>query len=71
MASVGAVGFPTYISETPSEDVFTSMKIASLPAVLVYGADGKVVKTFVDTGDTAGFNYKSDVAPLVANLTGN
>ena len=70
LASVGAIGFPTYISSTPSEDVFTSMKIASLPAVLVYGTNGKVVKTFVDAGATAGFNYESDIVPLVANLAG-
>ena len=70
LASVGATGFPTYISSTPSEDVFTSMQIASLPAVLVYGTDGKVIKTFVDAGDTAGFGYESDIVPLVANLAG-
>jgi thiol-disulfide isomerase/thioredoxin len=71
LASVGAAGFPTYISKTPSDDIFTTMKIASLPAVLVYGADGRVAKTFVDAGDTAGFSYESDISPLVAELTGN
>ena len=70
LASVGAVGFPTYISETPSEDVFTLMQIVSLPAVLVYGADGTVVKKFVDAGENVGFNYESDIAPLVARLNG-
>ncbi len=68
LSSVRADGFPTYISKTPSDDVFTTMKISSLPAVLVYGADGKVAKTFVDAGDTAGFTYESDIAPMVASL---
>ena len=70
LASVGASGFATYISSTPSDDVFTAMKIPSLPAVLVYGADGKVAKVFVDAGETAGFTYEKDIIPLVAKLAG-
>jgi len=68
LASVGASGFPTYISNTPSDDVFIGMKIPSLPAVLVYRADGEIAKIFVDAGDTSGFNYENDIAPLVTEL---
>ncbi len=67
--SVGATGFPTYISSTPSDDIFTAMKIASLPAVLVYQADGSIAKVFVDAGDTAGFTYEKDIRPLVNDLS--
>ncbi len=68
LAGVGAMGFPTYISKTPSDDVFTSMSIASLPAVLVYNSDGQVAKIFVDAGETSGFTYEKDIVPLVADL---
>jgi thiol-disulfide isomerase/thioredoxin len=68
LTNVGASGFPTYISNTPSDDVFAAMKIASLPAVLVYEADGSVAKLFVDAGETAGFTYEKDIVPLVNDL---
>ncbi len=68
LSSVGAADFETYISSTPSDDIFATMQIASLPAVIVYGSDGAIVKAFVDSGDTAGFTYAEDVSPLVADL---
>lgn len=70
LTNVGAIDFPTYISNTPSDDVFTALKIASLPAVLVYQADGSLAKVFVDAGDTAGFTYEEDIRPLVNDLFG-
>ncbi len=50
LSSVRATGFPTYISRTPSDDVYAATKLASIPAVLIYNADGEVVKVFVDAG---------------------
>lgn len=69
LTSVGATGFPVYISKTASDDVFTAMKIQSLPAVLVHAADGQIAKVFVDAGETAGFTYEKDVVPFVVELT--
>lgn len=67
--SVGAK-FPTYISRTPSDDVYAANQLASIPAVLIYDADGKLVQIFEDAGDTAGFTYEKDIAPLVKKLAG-
>ena len=67
--SVGAT-FPTYISSTPSDDVYAANRLASIPAVLVYDADGNLVKVFEDAGQTAGFTYEKDVIPLVEKLAG-
>ena len=63
-----ASGFPTYISKTPNEDVLTSMKLSSLPAVLIYGSEGEIERVFVDAGETAGFTYENDIIPLVSAL---
>ena len=68
LRSQQATGFPTYISQTPSEDVFVAMNLASLPAVLVYDNDGEIAKVFVDAGETAGFTYQRDIIPLVSRL---
>jgi thiol-disulfide isomerase/thioredoxin len=70
LKSVGASGFKNYISSTPSEDVYAATGIPSIPAVLVYDASGKLVKVFVDAGDTAGFTYDEDVIPLVKKMIG-
>ncbi len=68
LGSVGADGFPTYISRTPSDDVFAANKLASIPAVMVFDADGEIAKVFVDAGESAGFTYEQDIVPLVTKL---
>lgn len=70
LGSVGAADFPTYISRTPSDDIYAATKLASIPAVLVYDADGEIVKVFEDAGDTVGFTYEKDVIPTVKKLAG-
>ncbi|MGB7327733.1 MAG: TlpA disulfide reductase family protein, partial [Rubripirellula sp.] len=55
LTSVGADGFPTYICTTPSDDVYAAADIDSIPTVMIFGADGKSVKVFVDAGETIGF----------------
>ncbi|MGV3485619.1 MAG: TlpA disulfide reductase family protein [Planctomycetaceae bacterium] len=60
--------FDNYLCETPSEEVFASLKVPSIPVVLVYDQDGKLVRTFADSGDDVGFNYADDIAPLVRSL---
>ncbi|MGI9472005.1 MAG: TlpA disulfide reductase family protein [Rubripirellula sp.] len=70
LTSVKASGFPTYISKTPSDDVFASTKLPSIPAVLIYDEKGEVVKVFVDAGDSVGFSYEKDVVPFVQSIAG-
>jgi thiol-disulfide isomerase/thioredoxin len=67
LTSVGAT-LPSFISTTSSDDIYTDADIDSIPAVIVYDADGSIVKKFVDAGDTAGFTYDKDVIPLVRQL---
>ncbi len=65
--SVGAE-FTTYISRTPSDEIYSATELDSIPAVLIYGKDGKLVKVFSDSGESVGFTYDKDVIPLVEEL---
>ncbi len=67
LSAVGAT-FPNYLSQTQSEDVFKSVEIASLPAVLVYDAKGNLAARFTDSVSGGSFNYENDVMPLVQKL---
>lgn len=60
--------FTNYIVQTPSDEVFVAIGIGSIPAVIVFNEDGKVVKLFSDVGETAGFTYDADIVPLVEKL---
>jgi len=60
--------FGNYLCETPNEELFSKLKIASIPAVLVYDASGKLVRTFTDTGKDLGFGYNEDIMPFVKSL---
>lgn len=62
------IGFPSYICSTPSDDLFAKIEIISIPAVLIYDADGKLVRKFVDAGDDAGFTYDKNVIPLLESM---
>lgn len=68
LRNVDAQDVHNYLSQTPDTDVFSELDIPSLPAVLVFGADGSLKKKFVDVGDTAGFTYDSAVVPYVDEL---
>lgn len=68
LASVNASGFASYICATPSDDVFEAAGIISIPSVLIYDADGKLVQKFVDAGETIGFTYEKDIEPLIEKL---
>lgn len=54
-----------------SEDSLTVMddklKIASIPAVLVFGTDGKLARLF-DESDGESFTYEKDITPFVKKL---
>ena len=62
--------FPNFLCSTPSDDVYKSTQIPSIPAVLVFDTQGKLVKQFVDSGETIGFTYDKDVIPFVKGLAG-
>lgn len=64
LQAVGAT-FPNYICETASDDVFKSVKINALPAVLVFDETGKMMQQFTDTSHAGGFTYEDDIIPLV------
>lgn len=67
--SVGAK-FATYISRTPSDEVYAATGLDSIPAVLIYDAKGELVKVFADAGETVGFTYDKDIIPFVTKLAG-
>jgi thiol-disulfide isomerase/thioredoxin len=60
--------FKNYLCGTPNEDAYASLKIVSIPAVLVFDDKGTLVRTFTDAGNDAGFTYAKDIAPLVKSL---
>lgn len=63
--------FKNFLSTTASDDLFDKIKLASIPAVMVFGPDGKLAKRF-DNDDLADdaepFTYKKAVNPLVEKL---
>ncbi len=60
--------FKNFLCTTPSEEVFAKLKTVTIPMVLVIGADGELVKTFIDSGETREFSYAKDITPLVQSL---
>ena len=69
LTAVGAE-FENYISNTPSDDVYIAAELDSIPAVLIYDANGDLIKKFADAGDTAGFTYDKDIIPLIEKIAG-
>ncbi len=62
--------FQNLLSSVPSEDLFEKMKLSSIPAVYVYGRDGKLVKRFDNEqakSDADEFTY-AEVTKLVEEL---
>jgi len=65
--------FENLLSSVPSEELFDQkMQLSSIPAVYVYGRDGKLVKRFDNSdakSDDDNFTY-ADVTKLVEELVG-
>lgn len=61
-----------FLCTSPSDEIFQTLELPSIPAVYVYGVDGKLRKRFDDSlfedGKDEAFNYKDDVNPFVAEL---
>ena len=63
--------FANVLCSTPDMEVFERIDLSSIPAVYVYGRDGKLVKRFDNSSiesDEQEFTYKKDVEPLVERL---
>lgn len=64
--------FVNYLSTVESDRIFETLELSSIPAVLVYGADGTLAKQFdgslLQDGDEEAFTYKRDIHPFVADL---
>jgi thiol-disulfide isomerase/thioredoxin len=60
------------ISTVPADELFLEMDIDSIPAVYVFGRDGKLVKRFdnrTPAGDGhEGISYEKQITPLVDEL---
>ena len=60
------------LSTMPSDEVFQSLELSSIPAAYVYGTDGKLLKRFDDSllvdGKDEAFTYKDDINPFVEKL---
>lgn len=63
--------FDNVLSSVPSDKLYEKLDLGSIPAVLVYGPDGRLVQRFDnDEGEYGeeGFTYEEQVVPLVENL---
>ena len=59
-----------FLSTDVSDDVLAAVGAVSVPAVLIYNADGELVKTFEDDGSYGdeGFTYEEHITPAVEEL---
>ena len=64
--------FRNIMSTVDAIEVFDSLKLNSIPAVLVYGKDGKLAKRFDESllqdGEEEAFTYEEDINPFVQKL---
>ena len=61
-----------YLATVDAFDVFEELDVFSIPVVLVYGKDGKLVRKFDESllkdGKEEAFTYKDDINPLIEKL---
>lgn len=61
-----------FLSTTPSDEIFESLELPSIPAVYVYDGDGKILKRFDDSlfedGKEEAFTYEDDINPFLETL---
>lgn len=62
--------FPNVLLNVDSDTLFAKIELASIPAVYVFGRDGKVAKRFDNDNAKSGeeFTYTKDVVPFVEKL---
>ena len=65
-------GLINILSTTEADKVFQALELSSIPAVYVFGTDGKLAKRFDDSllseGEEDAFTYKVDINPFVEDL---
>lgn len=65
-------GFANILSTDAADKVFEDLELTSIPAVYVYGKDGKMAKRFDDSlleeGKEEAFTYKTDINPFIEKL---
>ena len=64
--------FPNFLCSVDAVEIFDELDLNSIPAVLVFGKDGKLGKRFDDTllkpGKEDAFTYQQDINPFIATL---
>lgn len=64
--------FTNLLATVEADKVFESLELSSIPAVYVFGKDGKLAKRFDDSlleeGEDEAFSYEHDINPFVAEL---
>lgn len=64
--------FPNFQCNVDSLDLFGSLKLPSIPAVVVFDRDGNQVQMFdsrmLEKGEEEPFSYSDDIRPFVAEL---
>ncbi len=55
-----------YLLNEESDKVYEQLKLSSIPAVYVYGTDGKLAKLFDESNGS--FSYEKDINPFVEEL---
>ncbi len=63
--------FLSMICSTPNDALYEQLKLASVPAVLVYDQTGQLRKRFDNDANeygTEGFTYEHHIGPLVEEL---
>ncbi|MEE3372581.1 MAG: hypothetical protein VX346_24805 [Planctomycetota bacterium] len=66
-----AARFTHVVSNETDTAIYERLELASIPAVLVYGADGKLSKRFDNEANEygdEGFSYQADIIPYVEGL---
>jgi len=63
---------PNILCTKAADELFEELELTSIPAVYVFGKDGKKVKRFdssmLEDGKEEAFTYKDDINPLVEQL---
>jgi hypothetical protein len=65
------VTFVNFLSSTPDLQLYAELDLTSVPAVLILGADGRLIRRLDNgTGEfgTEGFSYRQHVEPLLEQL---
>ena len=60
--------FENILLNIDSEALFEKIELASIPAVYVYGPDGKLSKRFDNESGGEEFTYQKDIYPLIEKL---